>query len=59
MKFIRTIWAVSDGRGLKDIMLNGDGTRFEKGNQIRGRGLCFQPGAQNPSLDSGARLLYY
>ena len=21
-------------------------TRFEKGNQIRGRGLCFQPGAQ-------------
>ncbi len=21
--------------------------RLEKGNQIRGRGLCFQPGAQN------------
>jgi hypothetical protein len=28
-----------------------------KGNQIRGRGLCFQPGAKNPSSSSGARLL--
>jgi hypothetical protein len=44
------------GRGWKDIMSNGDSTRLEKGNQIRGVGLCFQPGAQNPSSDSGARL---
>jgi hypothetical protein len=42
----------------KDIIMIGI-ARFEKGNRIRGKGLCFQPGAPNLSSDSGARLLLF
>ncbi len=50
---------LSDERGINDLALDYCLERFVKGNQIRGRDLCFQPGPRDHGSNSGARLLRF